>query len=77
VRTRCVEVLYGVVGTGLLCDVSTLCVLVPPPGLYGVVGTGLLWDVSTLFATLPPPGLMGWWAPVCCGVSVQAVVLPA
>jgi hypothetical protein len=37
-----------VVGTGVLWDVSTLCAVVPPPGLYGVVGTGLLWDVSTL-----------------------------
>ena len=36
--------------TCLLCDVSTLCAVVPPPGLYGVVGTGLLWDVSTLCA---------------------------
>jgi hypothetical protein len=25
----------GVVGTGLLWDVSTLCALVPPAGLYG------------------------------------------
>jgi hypothetical protein len=27
--------IYGVVGTGLLWGVSTLCALVPPPGLYG------------------------------------------
>jgi hypothetical protein len=32
---------YGVVGTGLLRDVSALCAVVPPPGLYGVVGTDL------------------------------------
>jgi hypothetical protein len=38
--------LYGVVGSGLLWDVSTLCALVPPAGLYGVVGTGVLWDVQ-------------------------------
>jgi hypothetical protein len=31
--------LYGVVGSGLLWDVSTLCAVVPPAGLYGVVGT--------------------------------------
>jgi hypothetical protein len=49
----------GVVGTGLLWDVSTLCAGVPPPGLYGVVGTGLLWDVSTLCAGVPPPGVYG------------------
>jgi hypothetical protein len=41
-----------------LWDVSTLCAVVPPPGLYGVVGTGLLRDVSTLRAAVPPPGLM-------------------
>jgi hypothetical protein len=29
----------GVVGTGLLRDVSTLCAVVPPPGLHGVVRT--------------------------------------
>ena len=52
--------IYGVVGTGLLWGVSTLCAVVPPPaGLYGVVGTGLLWDVSTLCAVAPPPGLDG------------------
>jgi hypothetical protein len=34
---------YGVVGTGVLWDVSTWCAVVPP-GLYGVVGTGVLWD---------------------------------
>jgi hypothetical protein len=39
--------------------VSTLCAVVPPPGLYGVVGTGLLCDVSTLCAVVPPPGLYG------------------
>ena len=33
---------YGVVGTGVLWDVSTLCVGVPPAGLYGVVGAGEL-----------------------------------
>ena len=38
----------GVVGTGVLWDVSVLYAVAPPPGLYGVVGTGLLWDVSTL-----------------------------
>jgi hypothetical protein len=27
--------LYGVAGTGLLWDVSTLCAVAPPPGLYG------------------------------------------
>jgi hypothetical protein len=32
--------LYGVVGTGVLWHVSTLCAVVPPAGLYGVVGTG-------------------------------------
>jgi hypothetical protein len=41
----------------LLGDVSTLCAVLPPPGLYGVVGTGLLWDVSTRCAVEPPPGL--------------------
>jgi hypothetical protein len=46
-------------GTGLLWDISTLCAVVPPPGLYGVVGTGLLWDISTLCAVVPPPGLYG------------------
>jgi hypothetical protein len=51
--------LHGVVGTGLLCDVSTLCAVVPPAGLYGVVGTGLLCDVSTLCAVVPPAGLYG------------------
>jgi hypothetical protein len=39
-----------------LWGVSTLCAVVPPPGLYGVVGTGLLWGVSTLCAVV---GLMG------------------
>jgi hypothetical protein len=53
--------LYGVVGTGVLWDVSTLCGVEPPPGLHGVVGTGLLWDVSTLCAVVPPPGLYGPW----------------
>jgi hypothetical protein len=43
----------------VLWDVSTLCAVVPPPGLYGVVGTGVLWDVSTLCAVVPPPGLYG------------------
>jgi hypothetical protein len=43
----------------LLWGVSTLCAVVPPPGLYGVVGTGVLWDVNTLCAALPPPGLYG------------------
>jgi hypothetical protein len=43
-----------VVGTGLVWDVSTLCAVVPPPGLYGVV-----WDVSTLCAVVPPAGLYG------------------
>jgi hypothetical protein len=37
----------------LLCDVSTRCAVVPPPGLYGVVGTGLLCDVSTRCAVVP------------------------
>jgi hypothetical protein len=32
----------GVVGTGSLQHVSTLCALAPPPGLHGVVGTGVL-----------------------------------
>jgi hypothetical protein len=50
---------YGVVGTGVLWDVSTLCAVVPPPGLNGVVGTGVLWDVSTLCAVVPPPGIYG------------------
>jgi hypothetical protein len=36
-----------------------------------VVGTGLLWDVSTLCAVVPPLDYMGWWAPVCCGMSVH------
>ena len=27
--------------------VSTLCVVVPPPGLHGVAHTGSLWGVST------------------------------
>jgi hypothetical protein len=49
----------GVVGTGVLGDVSTLRAVVPPAGLYGVVGTGVLWDVSTLCAVVPPPGLHG------------------
>ena len=49
----------GVVGTGLLGDVSILCAVVPPPGRYGVVGTGLLWDVSTLCVGVPPAGLYG------------------
>jgi hypothetical protein len=47
------------VGTGVLWDVSTLCVGVPPPGRYGVVGTGVLWDVSTLCVGVPPAGLYG------------------
>jgi hypothetical protein len=78
----------GVVGTGLLCDVSTLCVLVPPPGLYGVVGTGLLWDVSTPCAVVPPPGLYGVVdtgllydvSTVCCSTSswtIWGVVFPS
>ena len=48
-------------GGGHRCvwDVSTLCAVVPPPGLYGVVGTGVLWHVSTLCALAPPPGLHG------------------
>jgi hypothetical protein len=62
-RARCAVVpppeLYGVVGTGVLCDVSTMCAVVPPPELYGVVGTGLLCDVSTLCALVPPPELYG------------------
>jgi hypothetical protein len=59
-----------VLGTGLLWDVSTLCAVVPPPGLYGVVGTGLLWDVSTLCAVVPPPGLYGAW----CSLLDSALV---
>jgi hypothetical protein len=46
--------LDGVVGTGLLWGVSTLCAVVPPSGLYGVV-----CDVSTLCAVVPPAGLDG------------------
>jgi hypothetical protein len=43
-----------VVGTGVLWDVSSLCVVVPPAGVDGVVGTGVLWDVSSLCAVVPP-----------------------
>jgi hypothetical protein len=69
--------LYGVVGTGLLWDVSTLCAVVPPAGLYGVMGTGVLWDVSTLCAKVPPPGLCGVVGiGLLCDVSTLCAVVP-
>jgi hypothetical protein len=66
-----------VVGTGVLWGVSTLCAVVPPPGLYGVVGTGVLWAVSTLCAVVPPPGLYGVVGTgVLWGVSTLCAVVP-
>jgi hypothetical protein len=75
-RSRAAKLVW-VVGTGLLCDVSTRCAVIPPPGLYGVVGTGVLRDVSTLCAVVPPPGLYGVVGTgVLCDVSTRCAVIP-
>ena len=64
-------------GAGLLCDVSILCAVVPPPGLYGVVSTGLLWGVSTLCDVVPPSGLDGVVGTgLLCDVSTLCAVVP-
>jgi hypothetical protein len=74
--------LYGVVGTGLLWDVSTLCVVVPPAGLYGVVGTrfvvGCQYTVccSTSSWTVWGGGrwfVVGCQYTVCCSTSCWTI----
>jgi hypothetical protein len=77
--------LYGVVGTGLLWDVSTLCAVVPPPWtIWGVVSLSGMWNTYLRCVRfqrkrrqpLSPRGRYGGRGGIIRGTKRGAVVRP-
>jgi hypothetical protein len=75
VSTPCAVVpppgLCGVVGTGVLWDVSTLCT-----SSWTIWGGGHRCVVGCQYTVHLLLDYVGWWAPVCCGMSVHCAPPP-